>query len=509
MFSALMNQLRPKRLVSALQLAFPILSWIQNYNITKFKVDFIASIGDAPMAKLEPQYGLYTSAVPPLIYAALGTSRDIVIGPVAVDSLLLSSMIQKLTDPRTGLKAYKRLLFTATFFAGVFQVAFGIFRLGFLVDFLSHAAIVAFMAGAAIIIGLQQLKGPLGIANFTHNTDIISVMISVFRGLNNNQWHYPNLILGFSCLSFILTTRFLGTRNMKLFWLSVVAPLLSFILSTLVVYLTNAKDHRIDIVKQVQEGLNPSSVRQLQFDGPYVGGVAKIGFIVAVAALTETMAVGRSFASLKGYHINANKEMVSLGFMNIIGSMTSCYIATGSFSRTAVNFNAGGETLMSNAVMAATVMISLKLFTSLMYYTPVAVIAAIACLHWGLLWRIVLMCGGWPSSCGNVHFCLLTLYAYLTVVLVTISFLKIILVSIQPGIENLGRLPGTDTFCDVDQYPMAVKIPGVLIIRVKSAWLCFANSNSVRERYSISHASIHAQIKKELYLQNYLFLLLF
>nr|POF09388.1 sulfate transporter 2.1 [Quercus suber] len=407
------------------------------------------SIGDAPMAKLEPQYGLYTSAVPPLIYAALGTSRDIVIGPVAVDSLLLSSMIQKLTDPRTGLKAYKRLLFTATFFAGVFQVAFGIFRLGFLVDFLSHAAIVAFMAGAAIIIGLQQLKGPLGIANFTHNTDIISVMISVFRGLNNNQWHYPNLILGFSCLSFILTTRFLGTRNMKLFWLSVVAPLLSFILSTLVVYLTNAKDHRIDIVKQVQEGLNPSSVRQLQFDGPYVGGVAKIGFIVAVAALTETMAVGRSFASLKGYHINANKEMVSLGFMNIIGSMTSCYIATGSFSRTAVNFNAGGETLMSNAVMAATVMISLKLFTSLMYYTPVAVIAAIACLHWGLLWRIVLMCGGWPSSCG---------------------------------IENLGRLPGTDTFCDVDQYPMAVKIPGVLIIRVKSAWLCFANSNSVRER---------------------------
>ena len=80
---------------------------------------------------------------------------------------------------------------------------------------------------------------------------------------------------------------------------------------------------------------------------------------------------------------------------------------------------------------------------------------------------------------------------------------------LQPSTENLGRLPRTNTFCDVDQYPMAVKIPGVLIIRVKSAWLFFANSNSVREGYSISHASIHAQIKKELYLQNYLFLLLF
>ncbi|KAK4583984.1 hypothetical protein RGQ29_021921 [Quercus rubra] len=335
-FTALKNQLRPKRLVLAMQLAFPI--WSQNYNITKFKADFIAGltlvslsiphcIGYALMEKLEPQYGLYTSAVPPLIYAALGTSRDIVIGPVAVDSMLLSSTIQKLIDPRTALEAYKRLVFLSLYILPIFHCHPDFTWLGFLVDFLSHAAIVGFMAGAAIIIGLQQLKGLLGIANFTHNTDIISVMISVFRGLNHNQWHYPNLILGFSCLSFILTTRFLGSAisidhrlNKKLFWLPVVAPLLSFILSTLIAY---------SIGVQVQEGLNPSSVRQLQFDGPYVGGVTKIGFIVAVVALTETMAIGRSFASLKGYHINANKEMVSLGFMNIIGSMTSFYIATG------------------------------------------------------------------------------------------------------------------------------------------------------------------------------------
>ena len=77
----------------------------------------------------------------------------------------------------------------------------------------------------------------------------------------------------------------------------VVAPLLSFILSTLIVYLTNAKDLGIDIVKQVQEGLNPSSVRQLQFDGPYVGGVTKIGFIVAVVALTVGVQFFKSICS--------------------------------------------------------------------------------------------------------------------------------------------------------------------------------------------------------------------
>ncbi|KAK9990193.1 hypothetical protein SO802_025178, partial [Lithocarpus litseifolius] len=375
----------------------------------------------------------------PQVYAMSRLGKTGGLGRVRY-SLLLSSMIQKLIDPRTCLKAYKRLVFTATFFAGVFQVAFGIVRLGFLVDFLSHTAIVGFMAGAAIIIGLQQLKGLLGIANFTHNTDIISVMISVFRGLNHNQWHYPNLILGFSCLSFILTTRFLGTRNKKLFWLPVVAPLLSCILSTLIVYLTNAKDHGIDIVKQVQEG-------------------SKLG----------------------------------------------------SFSRTAVNFNAGGETLLSNAVMAVTVMISLKLFTSLMYYTPMAVIAAIVLAAIPRLINLSEARNIWKVDKLDFLACIGAFFGVLfscvevgLLAAVTISFLKIILVSIQPGIQNLGRLPGTDTFCDVDQYPMAVKIPGVLIIRVKSAWLCFANSNSVRERYSIGHASIHAQIKKELYLQNYL-----
>lgn len=177
---------------------------------------------------------LDTSAVPPLIYAVMGTSREIAIGPVAVMSLLLSSMIQKLEDPVANSIAYRNLVLTATFFTGAFQAAFGLFRwvilfyfiisyysfkpikqvlinpfllfaftvwcnrLGFLVDILSHAAVVGFMAGAAIVIGLQQLKGLLGITYFTDKTDVISVMKAVWRSVH----HAVTLFL--SCFSFFI-----------------------------------------------------------------------------------------------------------------------------------------------------------------------------------------------------------------------------------------------------------------------------------------------------------------
>lgn len=116
----------------------------------------------------------------------MGSSREIAIGPVAVVSLLLSSMIQKLHDPVANPIAYQDFVFTATFFAGTFQAVFGLLRLGFLVDFLSHAAIVGFMGGAAIVIGLQQLKGLFGINHFTTKTDIVSVLEAVIKSFHHS-----------------------------------------------------------------------------------------------------------------------------------------------------------------------------------------------------------------------------------------------------------------------------------------------------------------------------------
>ncbi|KAH6800249.1 sulfate transporter 1, partial [Perilla frutescens var. hirtella] len=156
-------------------------------------------IGYAKLANLAPQYGLYSSFVPPLIYALMGSSRDIAIGPVAVVSLLLGTLLQDEVDPVKNPVEYRRLAFTATFFAGITQATLGILRLGFLIDFLSHAAIVGFMGGAAITIALQQLKGFLGIKKFTKNTDIISVMQSIFSSAHHG-WNLPTISIGASFL---------------------------------------------------------------------------------------------------------------------------------------------------------------------------------------------------------------------------------------------------------------------------------------------------------------------
>ncbi|KAK6940125.1 STAS domain [Dillenia turbinata] len=493
------QQSRSSGVFSFLQAVFPILSWGRNYKASMFKNDLLAgltlaslsipqSIGYAGLAKLDPQYGLYTSVVPPLIYALMGSSREIAIGPVAVVSLLLSSMVPKLQDPMADPAVYRKLVFTVTFFAGIFQAIFGLLRLGFLVDFLSHAAVVGFMGGAAIVIGLQQLKGLLGISHFTTKTDVISVIQSVWDSLHQ-PWYPLNFVIGSLFLIFILATRFVGRRNRRLFWLPAIAPLVSVILSTLIVVITKSDKHGVKTVKHVKGGINPSSAHQLQLNGPHVGGAAKIGLITAIVALTEAIAVGRSFASVKGYHLDGNKEMMAMGFTNIAGSLTSCYVATGSFSRTAVNFSAGCQTAVSNIVMAITVFLSLELLTRLLYYTPIAILASIILSALPGLIDINEARHIWKVDKLDFLACLGAFFGVLfasveigLLAAVMISFAKILLNAILPGTEVLGKLPGTDVFCDVIQYPAAITTSGIMMIRINCAFLCFANANFIRER---------------------------
>jgi high affinity sulfate transporter 1 len=214
---------RSKKIWLGLQQVFPVLDWGRNYSLGKFKGDLIAGltiaslcipqdIGYSKLANLPPQVGLYSSFVPPLIYAAMGSSRDIAIGPVAVVSLLLGTLLQNEIDPNTHPLEYRRLAFTATFFAGITQAALGFFRLGFIIEFLSHAAIVGFMAGAAITIALQQLKGFLGIAHFTKKSDIVSVMESVWGNVHHG-WNWQTILIGASFLAFLLVAKYIVRQH--------------------------------------------------------------------------------------------------------------------------------------------------------------------------------------------------------------------------------------------------------------------------------------------------------
>ncbi|EYU43602.1 hypothetical protein ABFS82_03G012900 [Erythranthe guttata] len=492
------DQSGSRKFILGVQAVFPILEWGRSYNLAKFKGDLIAGltiaslcipqdIGYAKLANLAPQYGLYSSFVPPLVYAFMGSSRDIAIGPVAVVSLLLGTLLQNEIDPVKNPFEYRRLAFTATFFAGITQATLGILRLGFLIDFLSHAAIVGFMAGAAITIALQQLKGFLGIKKFTKNTDIISVMQSVF-GSAHHGWNVPTILIGATFLVFLLLAKYIGKKKKKLFWIAAIAPLISVILSTFFVYITHADKKGVQIVKHIEKGINRPSVDEIYFTGDYLLKGVKIGIVAGMVALTEAVAIGRTFAAMKDYQIDGNKEMIALGAMNIAGSMTSCYVATGSFSRSAVNFMAGCQTAVSNIVMSIVILLTLLFITPLFEYTPNAILSSIiisavlglidyeAAI---LIWKIDKFDF---IACMGAFFGVVFISVEMGLLIaVSISFAKLLLQVTRPRTALLGKIPGSNVYRNIQQYPEATKVPGVLIIRVDSA-IYFSNSNYIRER---------------------------
>ncbi|PKA48802.1 Sulfate transporter 3.1 [Apostasia shenzhenica] len=488
-----------RRFVRALQYVLPILDWAPSYTFTFFRADLIAGItiaslaipqgiSYAKLANLPPILGLYSSFVPPLIYAMMGSSKDLAVGTMAVPSLLMASMLGKEVSAATEPTTYLHLAFTATFFAGALQASLGLLRLGFIVDFLSHATIVGFMGGAATVVCLQQLKGIMGLDHFTTSTDLISVLESVFNQIH--QWRWESVVLGCGFLSFLLTTRALSKRGAMFFWISAAAPLTSVVAGSLLVYLTHADKHGVEVIGYLKKGLNPPSTSSLIFSPPYMMVALKTGMTTGIIALAEGIAVGRSFAMFKNYHIDGNKEMIAFGVMNLVGSLTSCYLATGPFSRSAVNYNAGCKTAASNIVMSVAVMFTLLFLTPLFHYTPLVVLSSIivsailglidygAAFH---LWQV-----------DKIDFCVCA-GAYLGVVFgsveiglvvaVAVSILRVLLFIARPRTTMLGNVPNSMAYRRTDQYPTAQCFPGVIVLRI-DAPIYFANTNYLRERIS-------------------------
>ncbi|KAJ8441811.1 hypothetical protein Cgig2_021501 [Carnegiea gigantea] len=474
-FRQFKNKPRSRKIVLGLQYFFPFLEWAPGYSLGFLKSDLLAGItvaslaipqgiSYAKLANLPPVLGLYSSFVPPLVYAMMGSSRDLAVGTVAVASLLTGSMLSSVVSPTENPKLFVHLAFTATLVAGVFEAALGLLRLGFIVDFLSHATIVGFMGGAATVVCLQQLKGILGLDHFTQATDLVSVMRSVF-----SQEHQSK-------------------RRPKLFWISAMAPLTSVVLGSLLVYLTHAENHGVQVIGYLKKGLNPPSFEDLAFNSPYFPVAVKTGIVTGIIAMAEGIAVGRSFAMFKNYNIDGNKEMIAFGMMNIAGSLTSCYLTTGPFSRSAVNYNAGCKTAASNIVMSIAVMITLLFLTPLFYYTPLVVLSSI----------IIAAMLGLIDYQGAIHMWkidkfdfVICISAYIGVVFgsveiglviaVTLSILRVLLFVARPRTNVLGHVPNSSSYRSVDQYPSAQTVPGVLILDI-GAPIYFANAGYFRER---------------------------
>uniref|UniRef100_A0A9I9DVH4 STAS domain-containing protein n=1 Tax=Cucumis melo TaxID=3656 RepID=A0A9I9DVH4_CUCME len=469
------NQTRLRKLLLGLQFLFPVFQWGPDYTLALFKSDVVSGltiaslaipqgISYAKLANLPPIIGLYSSFVPPLIYSILGSSRHLAVGPVSIASLVMGSMITEAVSYNEHPALYLKLAFTATFFAGVFQASLGLLRLGFVIDFLSKATLVGFMAGAAVIVSLQQLKGLLGIAHFTTKMQFIPVMSSVFHRKDES------------------------IKKPKLFWVSAAAPLTSVILSTILVFLLKAKFPGISVIGHLPKGVNPPSLNMLYFTGPQLALAIKTGIITGILSLTEGIAVGRTFAGLKNYQVDGNKEMMAIGFMNMAGSCSSCYVTTGSFSRSAVNYNAGAQTAVSNVVMSAAVLITLLFLMPLFHYTPNFILAAIIITAVIGLIDYQAACKLWKVDKLDFLACVCSFFGVLFIsvplglaIAVGVSVFKILLHVTRPNTMVLGNISGTHIFQNLDRYRDASRVPSFLILAIDSP-IYFANSTYLQER---------------------------
>ncbi|KAL9169799.1 hypothetical protein ABFS82_04G102400 [Erythranthe guttata] len=491
------DQTRFRKLVIGLQFFFPIFQWGPDYSFELLKSDVVSGvtiaslaipqgISYAKLANLPPIIGLYSSFVPPLIYSVLGSSRHLAVGPVSIASLVMGTMLSEAVSYTKEPDLYLKLAFTATFFAGIFQASLGFLRLGFIIDFLSKATLVGFMAGAAVIVSLQQLKGLLGIVHFTAKMQLIPVLSSVFH--HTDEWSWQTIVMGVGFLVLLLTTRQISMKKPKLFWISAAAPLASVVLSTILVICIKSKYQGIQTIGYLPKGLNPPSSNMLFFSGPHLALAIKTGILTGILSLTEGIAVGRTFAAMKNYQVDGNKEMVAIGLMNIAGSCSSSYVTTGSFSRSAVNYNAGAKTVVSNIVMAAAVLITLLFLMPLFHYTPNLILAAIiitaviGLIDYQSAYKL------WKVDKLDFVACLCSFFGVLFIsvpiglaIAVGISIFKILLNVTRPNTAALGNIRGTQIYRNLNIYKDAVRVPSFLILAVEAP-IYFANSTYLQER---------------------------
>ncbi|XP_028122150.1 probable sulfate transporter 3.5 isoform X2 [Camellia sinensis] len=458
-FKQFENQPFSKKTKKVIQYFVPVFEWLPKYNLSLFKYDLLAGItvaslaipqgiSYAKLANIPPIIGLYSSFVPPLVYAVFGSSKHLAVGTVAACSLLISSIIGGKVSPIEEPELYLHLVFTATFFTGLLQTAMGFLRLGILIDFLSHSVITGFMGGTAIIIILQQLKGVFGVTHFTTKTDVVSVLRSIFS--HRDEWHWQSAIVGIIFLAFLQFTRF--------------------------------------VVGHLSKGINPLSIKHLNFDPKYISAPIQAGIITAMVALAEGIAIGRSFAIMKNEHMDGNKEMVAFGLMNIVGSFTSCYLTTGPFSKTAVNFNAGCKTQMTNVVMAICMMLTLLFLAPLFSYTPIVGLSAI--IMSAMFGLIKYKKAYHMFKTDKFDFCI-CMVAFIAVAFISmdiglmlsvgLSILRALLYVARPVTCKLGNIPNSTLYRDIEQYPDAIEVPGILILKLGSP-IYFPNCTYIKER---------------------------
>jgi SulP family sulfate permease len=476
----------------------PILVWGRTYNRSTLSNDLLAavivtimltpqSLAYALLAGLPPQMGLYASMLPIILYAIFGTSRALAVGPVAVISLLTAAAIGRIAVP--GSAEYILAAITLAFLSGLILLALGLFRLGFLANFLSHPVIAGFITATGIIIAASQLKHIFGIAAHGHTLpDLVGSLVH-----NLSQANVITTLIGVLTIGFLLWTRNgllslligLGVAGRIAGVIAKTGPVAAIITTTLIVWWLDLNALGVQVVGDIPRGLPPLTLPSFSID--MWGTIIGAAILISVIGFVESVSVAHTLAAKKRQRIDPDQELIGLGAANLAASFTGGFPVTGGFSRSIVNYDAGSNTPASGAYTAIGLAGVSLFLTPLIYNLPKATLAATIIVAVLSLVNFSVLKKSWYYS--KADFAAVSATMCITLLMgvelgitagVSISILIHLYRTSRPHIAVVGQVPKTEHYRNVLRHDVLTS-PAILTIRVDES-LYFANARFLEDR---------------------------
>jgi sulfate permease, SulP family len=493
----------------------PAFGWLKIYSRNDFHGDLFASaitaimlvpqgIAYAILAGIPPQLGLYASILPPMLYALLGTSRTLSVGPVSIAAVMIASALN--TPEVSALQQPVQSAVILAVESGVIMLIMAMLRLGGLVNFISHPVLTGFTSGASILIIFSQIPPLMGMAKPSCNLGL-DCYLDAFWTTNT-----ATLITGLSALLLLILfgrplTGLLKKTPMKPSWITGISkcgPLLTVVLGAIAVNVFDLDNaYQVATVGRIPAGLpelgfNPIDQAHWRLLLPYA-------VLIALIAYVESVAIAKTIANLKGEKIKPNNELIGLGAANIASALSGGMAVAGGFSRTMVNFSAGARTQMAMLMAAVFVALAVMFFSQHFALIPKTVLAAIILVAITPLIRLQNIIDTWrydPSDGIAEGVTLLGVLVLgieegitLGIILTLISYLRI---TSHPHIAVVGRIQGTEHFRNIKRHEVKTW-RHLLLLRIDEN-LTFANVNYVEE-------FINDQLKRQLNIRHVVLIL--
>ena len=470
-----MNTISPSRL--------PVFDWLPRYGGELLRRDLVAGltlaayllpagIGDASLAGLAPESGLYACLFSGLVFWIFCSSKHTVITVTSALSLLIGASVGELSagDPA------RHAAFAAAVTLMVAVIAFSawLVRAGNAVGFFSETVLVGFKAGLALYLASTQLPKLFGFKG-SHG-DFWERSAHFLRHLGDTQ--PASLTLGLVALALLVAGK-LWLKNRPVAFLVVLGGMLA-------ARFYDLEANGVSLLGQVPQGLPSLGLPLVSRDE--LNDLLPVALAAFVLGAVETSAIGRMFGQKHGYRFQANQELLALGAANLLAGLGRGFPVSGGMSQSLVNESAGARTPISGLIAAVFTLIVVVFASGLLRNLPQPVLAAIVLAAVMSLVDIHALQHIWRFSRSEFFVAMAALIGVLgsgpvngVLIGAAISIVLLLRQAAAPRVTELGRVPGTNHFADRSRHPENERLPEVLVVRCESSLLYF-NAEYVRER---------------------------